>query len=237
MLTATIAFVNELIGTFLLVLLGDGVCCNISLNKSGMKGGNTVHIAIGWGLAVLLPAFVFGASTGAHFNPSVTIALAAAGKMGWDLVPAYIAGQMIGGFLGAAFLIVLYHNQLAATPDAAVKRGCFCTGGGESTALNMLSEFTCGFCLLFFICGIPAVSNGVNFIFVWGIIMSIGFSFGGLTGYAMNAARDTAPRLAYALFCPGERDAQWGYAWIPALCPIVGGVCGALVASNLTLSF
>ena len=230
-------FINELIGTALLVLLGDGVCCNINLNKSGMKGGNTVHVAIGWGLAVLLPAFVFGASTGAHFNPSVTIALAVAGKVAWDVVPMYLAGQMVGGFIGAIVLIILFHEQLVATPDANVKRGCFCTGSQCSTPFAALSEFVCGFCLLFFICGIPAITGktGLNYIFVWGIIMSVGLSFGGLTGYAMNAARDTSPRLAYALFCPGERDAQWGYAWIPAIMPILGGICGALLAGNLAL--
>ncbi len=230
-------FLAELIGTAMLVMLGDGVCCNISLNKSGMKGGNTVHIGIGWGLAVLLPAFCFGAASGAHFNPSVTIALAVNGSVSWSLVPCYIIAQLLGGFIGAAILIVMYNDQLKATPEAAVKRGCFCTGpSSRNTVLNFLSECICGFFLMFTILGIGQVVDcsdvGGKFL-VFALIMSIGLSFGGLTGYAMNAARDTAPRLAYALLCPGERDADWGYAWIPALAPIVGTVLAALLYGGL----
>lgn len=233
-------FLAEFIGTIMLVMLGDGVCCNINLNKSGMKGGNTVHVAIGWGLAVLLPAFCFGAASGAHFNPSVTIALAVIGSVSWSDVPMYLLGQMLGGFVGAAILILMFHDQLIATDDAAVKRGCFCTGpSSRNTGLNFLSEFICGFFLLFTILGINQVAggapgaSGLNFILVWALITSIGFSFGGLTGYAMNAARDTAPRLAYALLCPGKRDADWGYAWIPAIAPICGGTVAALLYQAL----
>ena len=101
------AYIAELIGTAMLVLLGDGVCCNVSLNKSGMKGGGTVHILIGWGMAVMVPAFSFGAMSGSHFNPAVTIGAAIRGGMAWSQVPGYIIAQMIGGFLGAAILMVL----------------------------------------------------------------------------------------------------------------------------------
>ncbi|SFK79814.1 glycerol uptake facilitator protein [Lachnospiraceae bacterium KH1T2] len=233
-------FLAEFIGTAILVVLGDGVCCNVSLNKSGMKGGNSVHITIGWALAVLLPAFCFGASSGAHFNPSVTIALAVGGMLDWSLVPTYIIGQLLGGVLGAVILIILYHDQLVATDDPAVKRGCFCTGpSSPNTVLNFLSECTCGFLLVFTILGINQVAGGaagtqgLNYFFVMALIMSIGMSLGGLTGYAMNAARDTAPRLAYALFCPGKKDADWGYAWIPALAPIVGACLAALLYNAL----
>lgn len=233
-------FINELVGTFILVLLGDGVCCNISLEGSGQKGGNTTHCAIGWGLAVLVPAFIFGASTGAHFNPSVTIAMAVNGSLSWSLVPLYIAGQLIGGFLGAALLIVMYHDQLAATKDNATKRGCFCTAPSmRNTALNALSEIVCTFVLVFAILGIGTTVAGdyaLNYIFVFGIITAIGMSFGGLTGYSMNAARDTAPRLAFALLCPGEnKDADWGYAWIPSICPIIGGIIAVLLYNALPM--
>ena len=193
------AFLAELIGTAMLVLLGDGVCCNISLNKSGMKGGNTVHILIGWGMAVMVPAFSFGAMSGAHFNPAVTI--------------------------GAAI------------------RGCFCTGPSiRNPFLNFCSEFVATFVLVFTLASIPAnsvtvgdnvyaIASNANWVLVYGVIVACGASFGGLTGYAMNAARDSAPRLAYQLLAPnkGHKDADWGYGWIPAVAPICGGAVASFV--------
>lgn len=228
----------------LLVLLGDGVCCNVSLDGSGQKGGNSVHIGIGWGLAVFLPAFTFGAATGAHFNPSVTLAMAVNGSLAWSLVPMYIIGQMAGGFLGAVILIAMYHDQLDLTArnagTANATRGCFCTGPAmRNSVRNALSEFVCSFCLVFFICGIGqtnAEDTSLNYLFVFCIIMAIGMSFGGLTGYAMNAARDLSPRIAWYLFAPGEnKDADWSYAWIPCIMPVVGGICAALVYNWLPL--
>lgn len=224
----------ELVGTALLVLLGDGVCMNINLNKSGQKGGGACLCGIGWGLAVMVPAFIFGKATGAHFNPSVTIALAVNGSVSWGVVPFYIIGEMLGGFIGAAILTAMYHDHLAATPENDVKRGCYCTAPSiRNTGLNFFSEFVDTFVLMFAILGIGqtvAGDTGLNFVFVWGIIMAIGFSFGGVTGYAMNAARDLSPRLCFALMCPGEnKDADWGYAWIPVIAPICGAVVAALV--------
>lgn len=223
--------VNELFGTFLLVLLGDGINCNVSLNKSGQKGGGTVQTGIGWGFAVMVPAFIFGRATGAHFNPTVTIAMAVNGSLSWSLVPYYIIGQMLGGFIGAAFLCLLYHDHLKAEKNNAVTRGCFCTGPSiRNYGLNALSEITASFMLVFGILGINQVldiSVGLNYFFVYSIIVVIGMAFGGLTGYSMNAARDFSPRLAWACFCPSDgtkKDADWGYAWIPSLMPIVGGL-------------
>ena len=236
--------INEMVGTMMLVLLGDGVCCNVMLDGSGQKGGNSVHIGIGWGLAVLLPAFTFGAATGAHFNPSVTLAMAVSGALAWNLVPMYIIGQMIGGFLGAVILIGLYYDQLSLTAKNAgtanATRGCFCTGPSmKNYLLNAFSEFVCTFCLIFFIFGIGTTNaemSSLNYVFVFCIIMSIGMSFGGLTGYSMNAARDFSPRLAWYLLAPGEaKDPEWSYSWIPAIIPILGGISAALVFSFLPL--
>ena len=200
----------ELVGTALLVLLGDGVCMNINLNKSGQKGGGACLCGIGWGLAVMVPAFIFGKATGAHFNPAVTIALAVNGSVGWGTVPFYLIGEMVGGFIGASILPSI-----------------------RNTGLNFLSEFIDTFVLMFAILGIGqtvAGDTGLNFVFVWAIITAIGMSFGGVTGYAMNAARDFSPRLAFALFCPGDnKDADWGYSWIPVVAPICGSVVAALV--------
>ena len=228
------AYIAELVGTCMLVLLGDGVCCNISLNKSGMKGGNTVHILIGWGMAVMVPAFSFGALSGAHFNPAVTIGAAIRGGMSWGLVPGYIIAQMIGGFLGAAILIFLYGDHIAATDDDATSRGCFCTGPSiRNTFLNFASEFVATFVLVYTLASIPAEAgaSGASWILVYGVIVACGASFGGLTGYAMNAARDAAPRFAYQLLAPnkGHKDPDWAYGWIPVVAPICGGAVASFV--------
>jgi glycerol uptake facilitator protein len=228
------AYIAELVGTCMLVLLGDGVCCNISLNKSGMKGGNTVHILIGWGMAVMVPAFSFGALSGAHFNPAVTIGAAIRGGMSWGLVPGYIIAQMIGGFLGAAILIFLYGDHIAATDDDATIRGCFCTGPSiRNTFLNFASEFVATFVLVYTLASIPAEAgaSGASWILVYGVIVACGASFGGLTGYAMNAARDAAPRFAYQLLAPnkGHKDPDWAYGWIPVVAPICGGAVASFV--------
>ena len=228
------ALIAEFIGTMFLVLLGDGVCCNVSLNKSGMKGGNTVHILIGWGMAVMVPAFTFGAASGAHFNPAVTIGAAIRGGMGWGQVPGYIIAQMLGGFCGAAILMVLYGDHIKATDDDATIRGCFATGPSiRNTGLNFLSEFVATFILVFTLASIPgdAGASGVSWVLVYGVIVACGASFGGLTGYAMNAARDAAPRFAYQLLAPnkGAKDPDWAYGWIPVVAPICGAICASLL--------
>ena len=228
------AYIAEFIGTAMLVLLGDGVCCNVSLDGSGMKGGGVVHILIGWGMAVMVPAFSFGSMSGSHFNPAVTIGAAMRGGMSWGQVPGYIVAQMLGGFVGAAILIVLYGDHIAATDDDATIRGCFATGPSiRNTGLNFLSEFVATFVLVFTLASIPAEAgaSGVSWILVYGVIVACGASFGGLTGYAMNAARDAAPRFAYQVLAPnkGHKDPDWAYGWIPVVAPI----CGAIVASLL----
>jgi len=228
------AYIAEFIGTAILVLLGDGVCCNVSLNKSGFKGGGPVFILIGWGMAVMVPAFTFGAASGAHFNPAVTIGVAIRGGMAWGDVPGYIIAQMLGGFLGAAILFLLYGDHIKATEDDATVRGCFCTGPSiPNPALNFLSEFVATFILVFTLASIPANAgdSAVVWPLVYGVIVACGASFGGLTGYAMNAARDTSPRLAYMLLGPnkGAKDPNWGYGWIPLVAPICGGVVASLL--------
>lgn len=231
------AYLAEFIGTAMLVLLGDGVCCNVSLKGSGMKGGSTVHILIGWGMAVMVPAFSFGSMSGSHFNPAVTIGAAMRGGMSWGQVPGYIIAQMLGGFVGAAILMVLYGDHIKATADDATVRGCFCTGPSiRNTALNFLSEFVATFVLVFTLASIPAEAgaSNVSWVLVYGVIVACGASFGGLTGYAMNAARDAAPRFAYQVLGPnfGKKDPDWAYGWIPVVAPI----CGSIVASLLFMA-
>ena len=224
------AYLAEFIGTAMLVLLGDGVCCNVSLKGSGMKGGGNVHILIGWGMAVMVPAFSFGAMSGAHFNPAVTIGAAMRGGMSWGLVPGYIIAQMLGGFVGAAILMVLYGDQIKETADDGTVRGCFCTGPSiRNTVNNFLSEFVATFVLVFTLASIPgeAGASGVSWVLVYGVIVACGAS-------AMNAARDAAPRFAYQVLAPnfGKKDPDWAYGWIPVVAPI----CGAVVASLLFMA-
>lgn len=227
------AYIAEFVGTLFLVLLGDGVCCNVSLNKSGMKGGSSVHILIGWGMAVMVPAYTFGAASGSHFNPAVTIGAAIRGGFDWNMVPGYIIAQLLGGFCGAVVLMILYHDHIKATDEDDVIRGCFCTGPSiRNQGLNFLSEFVATFMLVFTLAAIPgnAGDSAVSWVLVYGVIVSMGASFGGLTGYAMNAARDSAPRLAYQLIGPnkGSKNPDWGYGWIPLIAPICGGICASL---------
>lgn len=227
-------FISELLGTMLLILLGDGVVANVSLNKSGMKGAGSIQITFAWGLAVMLPAFIFGQASGASFNPALTLALAAEGSVAWSVVPNYIAGQFIGAFLGAVLVYVLFKGQFDATEEAGTKLGVFSTGPSvPNTGLNLLSEAVGTFVLVFAIKGIGNVPNlapGVDKLLVFGIIVSVGMSLGGLTGYAINPARDLGPRIAHALLpIKGKGDSNWGYSWIPVVGPIIGALAAVLL--------
>jgi glycerol uptake facilitator protein len=182
----------------------------------------------------MLPAFIFGQASGASFNPALTLALAAEGSVAWSVVPNYIAGQFIGAFLGAVLVYVLFKGQFDATEEAATKLGVFSTGPSvPNTGLNLLSETVGTFVLVFAIKGIGNVPNlapGVDKLLVFGIIVSIGMSLGGLTGYAINPARDLGPRIAHALLpIKGKGDSNWGYSWIPVVGPIIGALAAVLL--------
>ncbi len=224
-------FIGEMIGTMLLIIFGAGVCANTSLEKSYGKGGGWIVIAFGWGFAVAMAVYVTGKFTGAHINPAVTIGLAAVGAFPWALVPEYIAGQMVGGFLGAAIIVLMYGPHWAETKDEGTKLGVFSTGPAiKSPVANFISEFIGTAVLLFCLQGIGAnqFADGVNPLIVGFLIVAIGLSLGGTTGYAINPARDLGPRIAHALLpIPGKGGSNWGYAWIPVLGPICGGICGA----------
>lgn len=228
-------YIAEFLGTMILILLGDGVVANVNLEKSGMKGAGAVQITFAWGFAVLVPAFIFGSASGAHFNPALTIALAAIGKFSWSMVPGYIIAQVAGAFTGGILVYILFAGQFAATDDSGTKLGVFCTAPSiPDTVLNLLSEIIGTFVLVFAILGIGNVKDasamGLNYFFVFAIIVAIGMSLGGLTGYAINPARDFGPRLAHAVLpIPGKGDSNLGYAWIP----IAGPIIGALIAGGL----
>lgn len=227
-------FMAELVGTFMLILLGCGVVANNNLNKSGMKGAGAVQITLAWGLAVMLPAFIFGEASGAHFNPALTVALVADGSVPASLLPAYLIGQFIGAFLGAVLVYALFKDQFDATEDGPTKRGVFCTAPSvRNIPRNLLSEAVGTFVLVFAIKGLGQVPNldpGIAKILVFGIIVSIGMSLGGLTGYAINPVRDFGPRLAHSVLpIKDKADSDFAYGMVP----IIGPMIGALIAVGL----
>ena len=227
-------YIAEFVGTAMLILLGDGVVANVTLNKSGMKGAGSIQITLAWGLAVMVPAFIFGAASGAHFNPALTIALAVDGSFDWAMVPGYIIAQFAGAFLGACMVYVLFKEQFDATESPATKLGVFSTGPSvPNMPLNILSEAIGTFVLVFAIKGIAQVQDcapGLSNFLVFGIIVSIGMSLGGLTGYAINPARDLGPRIAHTILpIKGKGDSNWGYAHVVIVGPIVGAIAAVLL--------
>lgn len=227
-------YIAEFIGTMLLILLGDGVVANVTLNKSGMKGAGSIQITFAWGLAVMLPAFIFGAASGAHFNPALTIALALDGTLAWGLVPGYIIAQFAGAFVGACLVYIMFKDHFDATEDPGTKLGVFSTGPSiPNKGRNLICEAIATFVLVFAIKGMGQVAglNGAqgNFL-VFGVIVSIGMSLGGLTGYALNPARDIGPRIAHALLpIKGKGSSRWDYAIVPLLGPILGAIVAVLL--------
>lgn len=227
-------YLAEFLGTMMLIILGDGVVANVTLNKSGMKGAGSIQITFAWGLAVLIPAFIFGAASGASFNPALTLALAIDGSFAWNMVPGYIVAQIAGAFAGAVIVFILFKGQFDATEDPNTKLGVFSTSPSvPNTGLNILSEAVGTFVLVFAIKGISNVEGiavGVDKLFVFGIIVSVGMSLGGLTGYAINPARDLGPRIAHAVLpISGKRDSNWGYAFVPIVGPIIGAIVAVLL--------
>lgn len=234
-------FFAEIIGTALLVLLGDGVVANVLLKQSKGNGGGWIVISAGWGFAVMVGAYAVGWISGAHMNPAVTIAFAAAGinDFPWASVPVYIAGQMTGAFIGAVLVWLAYLPHWEITEDKAAVRGVFCTAPAiRKSGANLICEIIGAFVLLVGVLAIPSVKNldpklgfssGLGPLLVGFLVWSIGLSLGGPTGYAINPARDLGPRIAHAVLpIPGKIDSDWGYSWIPVLGPIIGGVAGAL---------
>ncbi|MDZ7878496.1 MAG: MIP/aquaporin family protein [Saprospiraceae bacterium] len=226
-------YLAELIGTALLILLGNGVVAGVLLKNSKAENAGWLVIAIGWGLAVTFGVYAVGGVSGAHLNPAVTLALASTGAFDWGLVPGYIAAQIAGGVLGAVLVYLHYLPHWAKTDDADLKRAIFCTSPAERhTVGNFISEFIGTFVLLFGLSALGAnkFAEGLNPLAVGALILAIGLSLGGTTGYAINPARDLGPRIAHALLpIDNKGGSDWGYAWIPIVAPILGGIAGAMV--------
>ena len=226
----------EFLGTLVLILLGDGVCCATSLNKSKAQGAGWAVVTLGWGLAVMCGVFIAGPYSGAHLNPAVTLGFAIAGQFDWCAVLPYIAAQMLGGFTGAVLVFIFYKDHFDATDDQATKLGVFCTAPAiMNKGRNFFCEALASWLLVFVILALgtkenlPEVGMGELGAFpVTMLIVAIGMSLGATTGYAINPARDLAPRIAHAVLPIKNKGANgWGYSWVPVAGPIVGGLLAA----------
>ncbi|MEW6547604.1 MAG: MIP/aquaporin family protein [Bacillota bacterium] len=232
-------FVAELIGTMILIILGDGVVANVLLSRSKGQNSGWIVITTGWGLAVMVAVYAVGWISGAHINPAVTIGLAAIGKFPWSSVPAYILAQMLGAFLGGVIVWLTYLPHWAETEDKGLKRAVFCTAPAiRNYPLNLLTEIIGTSMLVLGVLTIldthNALTSGLGPLLVGFLVWSIGLSLGGPTGYAINPARDLGPRIAHALLpIAGKGDSDWGYAWVPVVGPVIGGILGALMYAAL----
>lgn len=228
----------EFIGTFVLVLLGCGVVACVSLRKSKGEGAGWVVVTLAWGLAVMCGVLIAGPYTGAHLNPAVTLGLAAAGKFPWEYVLPYIVSQIAGGILGAVIVYVFYKDHFDATAEAETKLGVFATIPAiKNYRRNMICEIVGTFILVLVILfmGDKENSSEVGFGSVGALpvallVVVIGMSLGGTTGYAINPARDLGPRIAHAILpIKGKGSSQWSYSWVPIVGPLLGGVLAALL--------
>ncbi len=242
-------FTAELVGTFLLILLGGGVCANVGLKKTAGHDSGWIVITAGWGLAVAIAVYAVVNFSGAHINPAVTLGLASIGELPWHDVPKYVAAQMLGAILGAATVWLAYLPHWEATDDPAAKLGVFSTAPAiRKPFANLLCEIIGTFTLVLGVLAIlsPEVMNaeekiiqkegalGLKPLLVGLLVFSIGLSLGGPTGYAINPARDLGPRIAHALLpIHGKGGSDWSYAWIPVVGPCIGGVLGAWVYKML----
>jgi glycerol uptake facilitator protein len=247
-------FLAEFIGTAILIIFGNGVVANVVLNRTKGQGGGWIVITAGWGMAVFVAVFCVAKYSGAHINPAVTLALAAGGKFstqffrGWADVPVYILAQMLGGIVGAIIVYVFYRQHYQATDDGDAKLATFATAPNiRSIPSAFISETIGTFMLVFPIfCMVDPTIGGdfpggktsmtlglgsLGYLPVGLLVFAIGMSLGGTTGYAINPARDLGPRIAHAILpIRGKRDSDWGYAWVPVVAPIVGGLIAAMVA-------
>ncbi len=232
------SFLAEFIGTALLVLLGDGVVANVVLNKTKGNSGGWIVITFGWAIAVFVGVYSVANVSGAHLNPAVTVALASIGKFEWTNVPSYIGAQLLGAMAGSFLVWVAYRKHFNETSDADLKLAVFCNAPAISSTIdNILTEVIGTFVLLIGILFIskPHDSLGsLDALPVALLVLGIGLSLGGPTGYAINPARDLGPRIMHFILpIPGKRDSNWAYSWIPVMGPLVGGVAAALVYSWL----
>ena len=234
-----VQLLGEFLGTFILILLGNGVVSGVVLNKTKATGAGWVAITLGWGFAVMMGVYISGFMSPAHLNPAVTIAMAMIGSFSWSLVLPYIIAQMLGAMVASIILYLMFYPHYAETKNPADILGTFSTGPAiRQTSSNLISEIV-GTAVL--TTGILAFgqyaitqTSGVSPLLVGAIITAIGLSLGATTGYSLNPARDLGPRIMHAILpIKGKGDSDWSYAWIPVVGPIIGG--SSVSYTHLTL--
>ncbi|GAK32729.1 glycerol uptake facilitator protein [Iodidimonas nitroreducens] len=225
-------FLGELIGTMVLILFGGGVVGGVVLRHSKAEGAGWIVITAGWGMGVAVAVYMVGGISGAHINPAVTLGLAISNAFPWADVPLYIAGQLLGAFIGAVLVWLHYYPHWATTPDPEAKRAVFATAPAIAHGpANLLSEVLGSFILVLGVLAIGAntFTEGMLPLVVGLLVFAIGLSLGGTTGYAINPARDLGPRIAHALLpIPGKGPSDWRYAWVPVVGPCIGGLLGGI---------
>jgi glycerol uptake facilitator protein len=235
------AYIGEFIGTMILIILGDGVVAGVLLRNSKAENSGWIVITFGWGMAVAMAVYCVGQFSGAHINPAVTIGFAATGQFPLADVIPYIIAQFLGAFVGGVIVWLAYLPHWAETEDEGLKLGVFCTAPAiYNTPANVITEIIGTFVLVFGVSGIVAnagavsgqaatvIGSGINPLLVGLLVLGIGLSLGGPTGYAINPARDMGPRIAHAVLpIAGKGGNDWGYSWIPVVAPVIGGILGA----------
>jgi glycerol uptake facilitator protein len=249
------AYIAEFLGTAILILLGDGVVANVLLKKSKGEASGWIVITFGWGIAVAIAVYAVGAVSGAHINPAVTIGLASIGEFEWSQVPGYIIAQMLGAMVGAALVYATYLPHWGLTEDPGLKLAVFSTGPEvRDFGKNTVTEIIGTAMLLLGVLGITAgaggavganaseqlaalYGNGIAPLIVGLLVLGIGLSLGGPTGYAINPARDLGPRIVHAVLpIPDKGGSDWQYSWVPVVGPIIGGILGAVIWTIMPFS-
>ena len=236
------AYLGEFIGTMILIILGDGVVAGVLLRNSKAENSGWIVITFGWAMAVAVAVYCVGQFSGAYINPAVTLGFAAVGQLEWAVVPGFIIAQFLGAFVGAVLVWLAYLPHWEETEDEGLKLGVFCTAPAiYNTPANVITEIIGTFVLVFGVSGILAnagavggdaaavIGSGINPLLLGLLVLGIGLSLGGPTGYAINPARDLGPRIAHAVLpIAGKGGNDWGYSWIPVVGPIIGGILGAV---------
>ncbi|MEZ6123503.1 MAG: MIP/aquaporin family protein [Planctomycetaceae bacterium] len=227
-------FAAELLGTCLLILLGNGVVANVVLDQTKGNGSGLIVITWGWAMAVFVGIVTVGQYSGAHMNPAVTVALMAVGKLGMSEAAAYFGGQICGAAIGAVLVWLQYRSHFAVTADADAKLAAFCTGPAIRHSFNNLLSEVLGTAVLILVVLLKVAPDNelgaVDALPVALTVLAVGLCLGGTTGYAINPVRDLIPRLVHQLLpIPGKRDSDWSYAWIPVVGPILGALLAVLI--------
>jgi glycerol uptake facilitator protein len=229
-------FGAEVIGTGLLILLGNGVVAGVLLHSSKSENSGWIVITFGWGMAVTFGVFACGSFSLGSLNPAVTLADAilgaAHGGIKWSQAPQYWAGEFVGAFIGATLVWLAYYSHWAPTEDAGAKLACFSTGPAiRNPVANFATEFVATFVLIigvFTLFHLNKFQPGLGALLVGLLILAIGLSLGGPTGYAINPARDLGPRIMHAILpIAGKGSSDWSYAWIPVVAPLCGAAAAA----------